>query len=300
MTSMPNTSETLQGYTSPSIMSGSWDPILNELKKTTVKRTNLVWGLFVSECSYKLETYEPLFGIEWEVENFTKSGLIETIGRAGPWGHVVDNSLRHNGLELVFQGGQNYRISVDAMRNTYPILYENGIQFSHRTSIHVHNCVFMKTKEELAKYVFLYYLVEPYLFEFVRRNRQYNNFCVPLRALEPTRISGVNLSKIPKYAALGAFRLSGLGTLEWRHLPGNASLDTILKWLEMINNLDRYTFRTDPEDPIYTLSQAIRYWWRNPENLQEVIRNIFGFDLSSEYLKEQILKFHSFSLGEFL
>lgn len=184
---------------------------------------------------------DSLFGLEFEVENVLNTNRLSSLIGKFDLGMVEDHSLRHSGWEFI----TNKPVSLNTAKEIITALLagfkKESIEVSHRTSIHIHNNCLFKTQSQLLVYSVLYYLAEKPLFSYAGRNRNYSNFCVPWHALNKFPNNNRALREIPKYAALGGFRLGDLGTLEWRHFPGTLDSEHVLNWLTMIHLLDQFS-----------------------------------------------------------
>lgn len=195
-------------------------------------------------------------GIEIEVENtpefagnFTcADGLIML---------KADGSLRNNGCEIISRA-----VTAEDMLATIGYTYTSLMackkilpNFSWRTSIHIHINVRELTQEEFLKFILIYLLFERGLFRYCDVKRRDGNFCVPLLECdgfitdfftEFKRLLKSSSRKLDfkilfrqwdKYAALGAFRLRDLGTLEFRHMPGTDDPVKVYGWVCLIHSL---------------------------------------------------------------
>jgi len=167
-----------------------------------------------------------------------------------------DGSLRNSGVEII-SGAMPAKQMIPAIGWLYKLMnkQKQPLDFSWRTSIHIHQNVRNLTESEFMKFVLLYLLFEKDLFIYCDVKRREGVFCVPLMEcdtfleaffLEFKRTSrlkernldfGPLLKKWDKYAALGAFRLKDLGTLEFRHMPGTNDLKKVIGWICLIDRL---------------------------------------------------------------
>ena len=174
-------------------------------------------------------------GIEVEVENVRAWGDPYTL-----WAMKEDGSLRNGGREYVSipLNGENVPI---ALLHLFQNLNED-IQFSHRTSIHVHVNVQNLTLDSITGIILTYLAVEPLLFKFVGHDRDKSIFCVPLYETElPNRLVSRFLKnpalfrmENARYAALNLDAMRKFGTLEFRHLFGTSDMDILMTWINLI------------------------------------------------------------------
>lgn len=229
------------------------------LKREPLMARKQLWQLLDKSASGWLNVFPqlatdtvPLFGVEIEVENYN-SWLISMDGIVDEFNKfeaVADHSLRNNGIEFRSSGVMDFKTASHCTSKMLTWLGKQRCEFSHRTSIHVHNNMLFKSLEEIRKYISWYFMAERALYRFAGRNRNYNNFCVPMHALPRLRMYLDSPKHLPKYAGLGGCRFNDLGTLEWRHMPGTTDGAKVVKWLRMIGNLDAYTSQEDCVSPL--------------------------------------------------
>ena len=187
-----------------------------------------------------------LVGIEIEFQNY--QGLDKPIYL---WNISEDGSLRNNGVEF---------ISIP-LKNEYigEALYEfiactsKEIQFSERTSIHIHINALDLTSEDIYKIFLTYLVVEPVLYNWIGHNREHNIFCVPWYTTQDiffisNRIKKLDLifgsghsiqSSEKRYTGLNLDSLSKFGTLEFRQMYGTRDINKIVDWINILLVLRR-------------------------------------------------------------
>lgn len=200
---------------------------------------------------------KTVIGIEVEVENVHHipefGGVFQRY-----WRTEADNSLRNNGIEFI-----SLPVKGDAIRRSVGTLssgLSKDVQFSPRTSVHIHMNVRDLTPEELAKIVMVYLCVEKLLFRFAGEFRENNNFSVPLYNLRwidklVTEIMNFNKGAIKniqsqemRYSALNFEPMFTQGSIEFRHLGGTADANRILTWINMIFAIKSYAVRRTYDD----------------------------------------------------
>lgn len=197
---------------------------------------------------YKFKDSQSLVGIEVEVENVLRIDPNITLGF---WSIHEDGSLRNNGRE--------FKTSAMPLRYTQPALTQlfNGlndsVDFSSRTSIHVHLDVRQLTLSQLYGMSFTYGAVENLLFKFASQERRKNIFCVPIS--ESLGLAGVNkaknmvsfLSSIEdywsKYSAYNLLPIANFGTVEFRQMCGTNNVTKLLIWMDMLSRLKIYAYK---------------------------------------------------------
>lgn len=227
------------------------------------------------------------FGIECEVEG---NRLPEVIP-GGFWHIEHDGSLR-GGLEYIFSKPMEKEKSINALKLLFKTFDQNKtvLDYSFRTSTHVHVNVGDLELNKVMNIVFLYTLVEDLFVQFCAEHRQGNRFC--LRFKEANHLYGVvekilrdykaygmddaiaNISQDQtKYGALNLYTLRKYGTLEFRSLEGTNDIDKITKWLTAIENIvnvgQRYESIADLHDNFF----------QDPEKIvDEIFTNDFKFE----------------------
>ena len=149
------------------------------------------------KSSYKFPRDNSLIGIEIEVENVKtpKGGIL--------WYFKNDNSLRNHGIEYISVPLPPNQIEI-ALYYLYNYILPKNVDFSPRTSIHIHLNIRDMTPDQLKSLVITYMAVEKLLFEFDNTGRYKSIFCVPLEECSLLDI----LSEFSKILSF-AFRLFG-------------------------------------------------------------------------------------------
>lgn len=238
------------------------------------------------------------FGVECEVEG---QGLPNEVG---PLFLVEqDGSLRNGGLEYVFAKPLDKANSIKALEGLFGqfVKQKSKLDYSFRTSTHVHVNVSDIEVKKVLNIIFLYTLVEDLFVNFCEEHRRGNRFA--LRFKEAERLYAVlnnligavycdggigNMADMfmgieqnyTKYAALNMYTLVKYGTLEFRSLEGTNDLKKISKWIDAIENIVRVgkefetledlhqAFFNDPEaiiDAIFTKDFKFEGWQRAVE-----------------------------------
>lgn len=192
-------------------------------------------------------------GLEWE---FEQGGVlkraVDTAYTTGKNQYLVskeDGSLRDGGVEIVTTGdglfGKDLEDAITLMdefaKAARPVC-------NYRTAFHVHLDIRDMEVEEVHNLLLLYCLIEKPLFNFVGKDRENSNFCVPwyrtdayfslLRNLQGNKNPGSSLisgiGKIQRYSALNCQSIQRFGTLEFRHME-NANEEITHKQIRFIN-----------------------------------------------------------------
>lgn len=203
-----------------------------------------------------------LTGLEIEVE-----GVPDPFDHLKMWHFTQDGSLRYNGAEYISDP-----LPLSACRDALGVLYDalpEDRSFSMRTSTHVHVNVQDLTMDQVWATTLLYSLLEPFLYDFVGRNRKNNIFCVPLNATGMVRgwaqASNGWSRQISwsKYLGYNMEPLGNLGTLEFRHMTGTNDLDRLTTWINMCHTIVEMGAKMGMEG-VYALLMGITSredWW---------------------------------------
>lgn len=186
-------------------------------------------------------------GIEVEVEN-----VMRYDNTSPYWQYTDDGSLRNRGKEFITPPIKAWRVEhalhILLNKDTNP-----DIDFSERTSIHVHMNIRTLTLKQLEALVVTYLVFERAMFSFVGSNRSENIFCVPVT---DTTI-GENLFTLledsnpnitwEKYTALNLLPIMQKGTVEFRHLAGTRDIKRIMTWINLILCLKKFALQKNPQ-----------------------------------------------------
>lgn len=192
---------------------------------------------------------------------------IELEGRAlpmdipgGVWKVVADYSLR-NGAEYVLRKPIAIKAVSDALDLLTATLRIDGskIDYSFRTSVHVHLNVQQYTYVQLLNLIYTYLLIEEPMMEYCGEVRKSNRFCLRLRDAEyfadillslfqdgPEALERIPANKV-RYAALNLESLAKFGSVEFRGMRGTCDKDIILNWCTAISELG--VFAKSVKDP---------------------------------------------------
>lgn len=226
-------------------------PLYKHLGKRSPKVVRIGSASLQYEASAPKEWWEhsvPLvsddfeIGIEIEVENVQAHACTAyTV-----WSVHNDGSLRNSGYEYVTAPINGKRIPFAL--NQFFRCMSPDIQFSPRTSIHIHLNVLDLTPVQIAGLLTTYMVVEPLLYRFVGGNRDKNNFCVPLNEaawndlIKRFTSETFSVPEMPNHRYLGVNidAVRKFGTLEFRHLGGTSDVNKIMKWIGLIMSLKTF------------------------------------------------------------
>lgn len=200
---------------------------------------------------------EGQFGIEVEVEG---AGLPLLDNRY--WTSTNDPSLRGNGLEYVLKKPLNFKFAEAALNYLEKKLANSEVDFSFRTSVHVHLNVLSFTPVQLANLVYLGFLMEEPLTRFCGASRVGNRFCLRSRDAEAgleylthhfsagirrgTGFPVLEENEI-RYMFLNLGALQKFGSIEFRSMRGTSDAKLLTKWLRILDCI--YQFALKSESP---------------------------------------------------
>ena len=202
-------------------------------------------------------------GIEVETENI----LFWNPDVAPYWKMTEDGSLRNNGREFISVPIKAFRVE-NALTTLFTKQLNRDIDFSERTSIHVHMNVRTMTLEQLKTMVLLYLVFERALFRYVHPDRYNNIFCVPLNetAFGEKLLSLFHTDLLQfswlKYTALNLCPIFEKGTIEFRHLHGTKDIKEIVNWINLILCLKKAALKNSSEylwEKVRTLNTSSEY-----------------------------------------
>lgn len=129
-----------------------------------------------------------------------------------------------------------------------------GVNFSFRTSVHVHLNVQEFTEEEVMTFIYTYYLLESVLLRYCGESRQANRFCLSIKdadgVLETlTEVYSEGVYKAlfrvdpnrVRYAALNLSAVRKYGSLEVRSMRGTLEYDVLNTWITALANLHKHS-----------------------------------------------------------
>lgn len=204
-----------------------------------------VYDYFPIEKSYIPKLPDQLIGLEIEVEGITEDNVGANLSSALVRG-VQDHSLKVNGLEYV-TCPHKVKYTETLLKHIYTYLDDSAI-FTDRTSIHVHVNVRDYTFAQLKSVILSYIAVEKLIYKYVGEKRRKSIFCIPIQETPLLH----NLHKIlhnkmltpdiswSKYTGLNLLPILNYGTIEFRHLFGTDSQETILEWISIIQSFFKF------------------------------------------------------------
>ena len=204
----------------------------------------------------KREAVAGEYGIEVEVEG---EGIAEI--QSNLWITERDGSLRGNypnqAAEFVLKKPVSFHNAVKAVNTLFRTQRLQGakLNFSFRTSIHVHMNMLNYTLPQIYNTIYTYFLIEDVLVEYCGASRKANRFCLTANAAEGIldivkhifvqgergidEIKRLNGDAV-RYAALNLHGLRKYGSLEFRAMRGTDDIETIVNWLTALHNLKEF------------------------------------------------------------
>lgn len=252
-------------------------------------------------------------GVEVEVEN------VKIFKQTSPyWRMIEDGSLRNSGREFITPPIRAWRVE-RALMQLFNVDLNHDIDFSERTSIHIHMNIRTLTVPQLESLIITYILFEKVLFNFIGNNRYNNIFCVPIVETDiGENLLNMITNKNPevswqKYTALNLLPIMDKGTIEFRHMSGTKDIERLITWINLLLSLKKFALQKSPEyiwKRINTLNTTSEYrlfaeevfgeflpiLWNDNFNKavatcityvkQFCIRNEFGIQLRQEFRSE--------------
>lgn len=190
----------------------------------------------------------PVLGVEVEVEGTRLPMLL-------PGFNIVkEGSLRkvgdEEGKEYVFQGPAPMDVALDKLARLRHALYKKDprtyVQFSNRTSVHVHVNVTDLKVEEWFTFLFLWVLYEEALIHFCGDERKGNLFCLSSRdaegllfTLEEFTETGQfhHINDEVRYCAVNTAATPKYGSVEFRTMRGTMDENVLTPWLATLVSL---------------------------------------------------------------
>lgn len=172
------------------------------------------------------------------------------------WITEDDGSLRGafpgGRAEYVLNGVFKYEDVIKAIEHLNETQEESTLNFSFRTSTHVHLNVCDCTENEIENIIYTYFLLENVFLQYCGAVRIGNRFCLRLADAEhlityvnhffKNGFEAVNIfsKEHIKYAALNLAALPHYGSLEFRGMRGTMDPEILLPWIRAILSIKKY------------------------------------------------------------
>jgi hypothetical protein len=238
------------------------------------------------------------FGIEIEVEG---ENLVKV--DTNDWKTDKDGSLRGEAFEYIFK---KPALREDVRKNLEYLakrLKGSKLDFSFRTSVHVHMNMMDCTHVQLLNAIYTYLLLEEPFLSYCGKERKGNRFCLRLQDAEGileilNHIFKGDLNSFKdigrdsiRYASINLEALLKYGSLEFRAMRGNLNVEVIDTWVEALYRLRDFAMKIEDPLAIFNL-----YTESSPE---EFMSKVLG-DISPKFhypkLTKDVQKSFSLSL----
>jgi hypothetical protein len=193
-------------------------------------------------------------GVEIEVEG---ANLITSTNPL--WNTTVDGSLRGENKEYILAKPLEQNEAIAAIIGLKQELSDAGslLDFSFRTSVHVHVNVTDLTYDEYLSFLYTYLLLEEPLMSFCGKERKGNRFCLRARDAEGVINNFYNLFRIRdgfrnivqdavRYAALNIYSTCKFGSLEFRGMRGTLDTDVLSIWIKALVAIREFSRNKSP------------------------------------------------------
>lgn len=187
----------------------------------------------------------------------------------GVWSAVPDGSLR-DGIEYVYSKPLPIKDVEESLTYLNKVFKECGtkLNFSFRTSTHVHvNCLGVDYNH-ILNYIYTYLLLEGVLMNYCGEGRKCNRFCLRLEDAEgmmgtfrkmfqyrnaPPNLRGLWQTDEMRYAALNVEALVKYGSIEFRAMRGTTDPEVLVPWVHALYNMREFAQKFDDPKDIYQL-----------------------------------------------
>lgn len=201
-----------------------------------------------------------LLGVEVEVE--TINGVLPRHhDDLNAWDVTHDGSLRGESAEYVFKEPLGARAAINAVNKLREVLEPVELNWSFRTSVHVHVNVLSLTKQQLDNFFYSYLLLEEVLMAFCGATREGNRFCLRVKDAEGVieAIGAIVANKgflnlprqdVNRYSSLNVDALLKFGSLEFRGMRGTLDKDVINVWINALVRLRKFAMEAESIEDI--------------------------------------------------
>jgi Putative amidoligase enzyme len=192
-----------------------------------------------------------LYGVEIECE-----GNDLQVAPEEWWKTEYDGSLRgrfpDQAAEYVFKRPMKYGEAVKAIEALNEAQANAKLNFSFRTSCHVHVNVMDCTEDQITNLIYTYYLLENVLLRYCGEVRIGNRFCLRLGDAEEQlthvvthimrgfRSSAHFEGNRVRYAALNLAAIGKYGSIEFRGMRGTMDPNVLLPWIRALGSIKTY------------------------------------------------------------
>lgn len=213
-----------------------------------------------------------LLGIEVEVEGEN----LPTIP-TGEWKFDKDGSLRGESGEYILRKPLNLKKTHEALDDLRLQLANSKLEWSFRTSVHVHVNVGSFTAKQINCFIYSYILLEELMLHYCGEGRIGNRFCLRIRDAEGLinaldrmfrRDWDLPVRDVYRYASINIDALCKFGSLEFRAMKGTLDKEKLETWTEALVRIRSFSQR-------YVSPQEIaKEFQSTPDDVW--VRKIFG------------------------
>jgi hypothetical protein len=220
-----------------------------------------------------------LFGIEIETEGRNLSLIVPP-----QWKIEDDGSLRGQfpteRAEYVLKKPLDLQKAIDAVTKLREMQDDNKavLNFSFRTSVHVHVNVQQLTFPQYLNMIYTYLLLEEPLVRYCGKERVGNRFCLRLQDAEGlldylfmlfrqgySAMRHINGDAV-RYAAINVAATAKYGSLEFRSLKGNMDVPYITTWIQALDHIRSFAMEMKDPQEVHNL-----FVNNTPEQFAEIV-----------------------------
>jgi len=223
-----------------------------------------------------------LVGIEVELENFRFKKECELTY----WRAEHDGSLRDGGIEFVLRQpltGHDLEVAIEEL---YSKVLTANYKVSPRTSTHVHIDARDLSVEHMKRLVFVYSMMERFIYDLVTPDREYSFYCTPLyRSSQNRRSIAKALDKLsfrscPRYSGINLRALERYGSIEFRMHQGLTDTTDLKRWIKLLLKLRSGTkaFEDVPMEHILKMYSE--------NSAQHIMEQVLGEELYRELVQD--------------
>lgn len=192
---------------------------------------------------------QGLLGVEVEVEANSELPI-----EVKDWITTHDGSLRGlHAAEYVLRKPLSLPATMAAIDALRKALEPVDVQWSFRTSVHVHMNVLNMTKQQIDCFIYSYLLLEEVLVAFCGKTREGNRFCLRVRDAENLVHAVSKFFANPefafpnrdmyRYSSLNLDALNKFGSLEFRGMRGTVDRDVLDVWVNALVRLRSFSMK---------------------------------------------------------
>ena len=210
----------------------------------------------------RAEPVKGTFGIEIEAEGKGMKAVNNEF-----WMSEDDGSLRGRFPDTRIEWVLNKPITLDkvvpALKGLAEAQKGAKLNFSFRTSVHVHVNMHELTHPQVLNVIYTYLLLEEPLLTYCGEARKGNRFCLRLQDAEGLMDDlrkvffggeGALFNIAPngiRYASINLEALKKYGSMEFRGMRGTLDVNIISTWVEILNKIREYAMNVEDVEAIH-------------------------------------------------